>query len=341
LKKKILVTGGAGYIGSHTVVELLADGYEVVILDNLSNSTIEIIDHIEQITGTKPGFYQLDLCNKEALFNCLKELGEVSGIIHFAAYKAVGESVMKPFMYYNNNLVSLMNLIEAMSEFSIKNMVFSSSCTVYGQPEKLPVDEHAAFQPAKSPYGNTKQIGEEILRDTAIANPSLNFTALRYFNPVGAHDSGMIGELPTGVPNNLVPFITQTAAGLRDSLSVFGDDYNTHDGTAVRDYIHVVDVAKAHVKTLERLLSGSAKASYEYYNLGTGVGYSVKDVIDTFEKATGVKLNYQMAPRRDGDIEQIYGDPTLANSELEWKAEKTLTEMMSSAWEWQKKLVDN
>ncbi|MGB3464268.1 MAG: UDP-glucose 4-epimerase GalE [Cyclobacteriaceae bacterium] len=340
MRNRILVTGGTGFIGSHTVVELIEHDFDVVIIDDLSNSTAEIVDKIEEITGIRPYFHKLDLCDMSALKNCLETYDKIDGIIHFAASKAVGESVVKPLLYYRNNLVSLMNLIECMYEFEIPNMVFSSSCTVYGQPDKLPVDETAVFKEATSPYGNTKQICEDIIRDVANASPSFNFTALRYFNPVGAHKSGLIGELPSGVPSNLVPFITQTAAGIIESLKVFGDDYDTHDGTAVRDYIHVVDLAKAHVKTVERLLSGKGNANYEYFNVGTGKGYTVKDVINAFEKVTGVKLNYEIAPRREGDIEKIYADPSLANIELEWKAEKSIDEMMKSAWQWQKNLMD-
>lgn len=340
MKKRILVTGGTGFIGSHTAVELIENGYDVVLIDDLSNSNAVIVDRIENITNVKPDFHELNLCDLDKLVKCLEQYNRIDSIIHFAASKAVGESVQKPLLYYRNNLDSLMNLIDCMETLKIRDMVFSSSCTVYGQPDYLPVNEKAVFKEAASPYGNTKQICEEILRDVANANSSLRFTALRYFNPVGAHESGLIGELPNGIPNNLVPFITQTAAGLRDSLKVFGNDYDTHDGTAVRDYIHVVDLAKAHVKTVERLLSGKNKFSYEYFNIGTGIGYSVKDVIAAFERSTDVKLNYTFAPRRSGDVEKIYADPDFANSELDWKAEKSLEEMMKSAWEWQKKLVD-
>ena len=338
MKGSILVTGGTGYIGSHTVVELIESGAEVIIIDNLSNSNVQVIDRIEKITGVKPRFFDLDLCDRSALEACLREAGKVDGVIHFAASKAVGESVEKPLLYYRNNLLSLMNILECMQSFDIPNMVFSSSCTVYGQPEKLPVDESASILKATSPYGNTKQISEEILEDSSKAYPSLKVTSLRYFNPVGAHDSALIGELPTGVPNNLVPFITQTAAGLRDSLKVFGDDYDTHDGTAVRDYIHVVDLAKAHVKTLQRMLEGKMETSFDYFNLGAGVGYSVLDVIKAFESVSGMKLNYAIAPRRPGDVEQIYADATLANETLGWKAERSLEDMMASAWAWQQSL---
>ena len=336
--KRILVTGGTGYIGSHTAVELIENNYEVILIDDLSNSKIDVVDNIERITSVRPYFHNLDLCDLQGLKKCLSQYDQIDGIIHFAASKAVGESVEKPLLYYRNNLVSLMNLIDCMKQYHIANMVFSSSCTVYGQPDTLPVSEEAEFKKAASPYGNTKQICEEILRDVAISEVDLKFVALRYFNPAGAHESALIGELPNGVPNNLVPFITQTAAGLRDQLKVFGDDYDTHDGTAVRDYIHVVDLANAHLKTIERLLDGKSKSTYEYFNIGTGNGYSVKDAIDAFEKSTGQKLNYTMASRRSGDIAKIFADPKYANKELGWKARHSLEEMMKSAWEWQKTL---
>ena len=341
MKGKILVTGGTGYIGSHTTVELIESGYEVVVVDNLSNSQASVIDRIEQITGLRPQFFNFDLCDRSALENCLKSAGKIDGIIHFAASKAVGESVENPLLYYRNNISSLINLLEGMNQYGISNIVFSSSCTVYGQPQKLPVDENTPIPKAQSPYGNTKQICEEILQDAAKAHPSLNVISLRYFNPVGAHNSALIGELPNGVPSNLVPFITQTAAGLRSSLKVFGSDYDTHDGTAVRDYIHVVDLAQAHVRTLQLMLSKEFETQWSAYNLGTGVGYSVLDVIKSFEAVTDVKLNYEMAPRRPGDIEKIYADATRANEELKWKAERSLDDMMRSAWAWQKSLQDS
>lgn len=337
--KRILVTGGTGYIGSHTAVELIENNYDVVLLDDLSNSKIDVIDNIEKITSVRPDFHKLNLCNIRDVQKSIDQYDQVDGIIHFAASKAVGESVAKPLYYYRNNLVSMMNLIDCMKQYHIPNMVFSSSCTVYGQPDNLPVDEEAEFKKAASPYGNTKQICEEILRDVSISEEDLQFVALRYFNPAGAHESALIGELPNGVPNNLVPFITQTAAGLRDQLKVFGDDYNTHDGTAVRDYIHVVDLANAHLKTIERLIEGKNKAGYEYFNIGTGNGYSVKDAILAFERSTGQKLNYEVAPRRSGDIDKIFANPQYANAELGWKAERSLEEMMKSAWEWQKTLA--
>ena len=338
MKGKILVTGGTGFIGSHTAVELIERGNEVVIVDDLSNSKIEVLDKIETIAGVRPKYYQFDLCDYQKLEECFEAEGNISAIIHFAASKAVGESVEKPLLYYQNNLVSLMNLLKAMRKYNTANIVFSSSCTVYGQPEKLPVTENTPFQPAESPYGNTKQICEEILKDCSKAYPEIKSIALRYFNPVGAHESTLIGELPLGVPANLVPFITQTAAGLREQLSVFGSDYNTSDGTAVRDYIHVVDLAKAHAIAINRLIDGKNKADFEFFNIGTGKGVSVLETIQAFEKVNGVKVNYKLVDRRPGDIEQIYADTTFANEELGWKAEKGLDEMMSSAWQWQQTL---
>ncbi|MEO9851267.1 MAG: UDP-glucose 4-epimerase GalE [Reichenbachiella sp.] len=335
MTQKILVTGGTGFIGSHTTVELIKDGYEVVIVDDLSNSKIEVLDGIQEITGVKPQFYQFNICDERKLMDCLKA-EQIDAIIHFAASKAVGESVSNPLLYYRNNLVSLMNLLDAMRQFGVGHMVFSSSCTVYGQPDQLPVTEDTPFQKAESPYGHTKQIGEDILRHVATAYPELNSIALRYFNPVGAHESALIGELPIGVPNNLIPYITQTAAGLRDELSIFGDDYDTPDGTAVRDYIHVVDLAKAHAVALDRLLKGANKEDYEFFNLGTGKGYSVLDVIKTFERVNKVKVNYKIVERRDGDIEKIYANTDLANNELGWKAELGLEDMLKSVWKWQK-----
>ncbi|MFY0606822.1 MAG: UDP-glucose 4-epimerase GalE [Cyclobacteriaceae bacterium] len=337
--KKVLVTGGTGYIGSHTVVELINKGYEAVIVDNLSNSKIEVLDSIEKIAGVRPKFYQLDVCDRAALSNMFDQEGDITSIIHFAASKAVGESVNKPLLYYGNNIKSLLNLLEEMTARNISDIIFSSSCTVYGQPEKLPVTESTPFQPAESPYGNTKQICEEILRDSSKANNALKTIALRYFNPVGAHASGLIGELPLGVPQNLVPFITQTAAGIREQLSIFGDDYNTKDGTAVRDYIHVVDLAKAHVIAVERLLEGKEKANFEFFNIGTGNGYSVLETVKKFEEVNNLKLNYKLVARRAGDVEQIYAETSFANEELGWKAELGLDEMMRSAWVWQQSLA--
>jgi UDP-glucose 4-epimerase len=341
MKNKVLVTGGVGYIGSHTVVELINNGFEVHIVDNLSNSNVEVLDGIEEITGTRPSFEKFDLIERGALEAYFTKNKEIDSIIHFAASKAVGESVEKPLLYYKNNLLSLINLLECMRDYKIPHMVFSSSCTVYGQPEKLPVDESAPVQKPMSPYGNTKKISEEIIQDTIAAYDSLNAISLRYFNPIGAHESALIGELPLGIPNNLVPFVTQTAAGIRDQLKIFGDDYNTPDGSAIRDYIHVVDLAKAHVIALKRLLDNKNKSRYEFFNLGTGEGYSVLDVIKAFEKVTGQKLKYNTVERRAGDIEKIWADTRFSNRELGWKAEKGLDEMMLSAWNWQKRLVQS
>jgi UDP-glucose 4-epimerase len=335
---KILVTGGTGFIGSHTVVELQKAGYEVVIVDDLSNSEESTIDSIEKITGIRPAFEQFDLTNLAKTHDFFARHSDLKAIIHFAAFKAVGESVEKPLIYYRNNLVSLINLLECQLKFGVKNMVFSSSCTIYGQPEVLPVTEDTPRLEAESPYGNTKRISEDILSDTVKANKSLNGIALRYFNPVGAHPSALIGELPRGVPGNLVPFITQTAAGIREQLSVFGDDYNTPDGSAIRDFINVVDLAQAHVVAIERLLNEKNKANYEIFNLGTGNGVSVLELVNTFQKVTGVKLNYKIVGRRPGDIEKIWADTKYANNELGWKAEKSLEETLLSAWNWEKNL---
>ncbi len=336
MKQKILVTGGTGYIGSHTAVELIGDGYEVVIIDNLFNSEAEVIDRIGQITGVKPELAVFDICDEEKLKAFFNEHNNIKGIIHFAAYKAVGESVNKPLDYYRNNLLSLIRLLESMRTFGIPVFVFSSSCTVYGQPEKLPVSENSPVQPAVSPYGNTKQIGEEIIRDTVAADNKIKAIALRYFNPIGAHPSALIGELPRGVPENLVPYITQTAYGLRKEVKVFGDDYDTSDGSCIRDYLHVVDLAKAHVAAVKRLIENKNKTNYEVFNLGTGKGVSVLEAIKSFEHVTGIKLNYKITGRRAGDIEKIWADPTLANKELGWKTVSTLDESMRTAWEWEK-----
>lgn len=333
---QILVTGGAGYIGSHTIVELDAEGYQPVVIDNLSNSDRSILDGLESILGYPVPFHEMDLCDREAVRDFFRESPNVAGIIHFAAYKAVGESVEKPTDYYRNNLVSLLNLLDEAPEAARQAFVFSSSCTVYGQPERLPVTEKAPIQPAASPYGNTKQICEEILRDTEASGRSLQTIALRYFNPIGAHPSAKIGELPRGVPNNLVPFITQTAIGLRDQLKVFGDDYGTPDGSCIRDYIHIVDLAQAHVVAVKRLLRKKNETPFEVFNLGTGQGYSVFEVIKAFEKVSGEKLNYTVAPRRTGDVEQIYADTTHANKVLGWKATRGIEEMVASAWAWEK-----
>ena len=338
MSKKILVTGGTGYIGSHTVVELQESGYEVVVVDDLSNSSVDVLDNIERITGIKPEFENFNLADKEKTDDFFDRNPGIEAIIHFAASKAVGESVEKPLLYYRNNLVSMMNLLECQIKYSVQHMVFSSSCTVYGQPEKLPVTEDTPRKDAESPYGNTKRVNEDILRDTIAAIPQLRGIALRYFNPVGAHPSALIGELPLGVPQNLVPFITQTAAGIREELKVFGDDYNTPDGSAIRDYIHVVDLAKAHVVAIERLLHKKNKKNYEVFNLGTGTGVSVLEMVKGFENATGVKLNYKIVGRRAGDIEKIWADTTFANEELGWNAEKGLEETLLSAWEWEKRI---
>ena len=338
MANKILVTGGTGYIGSHTVVELQESGYEVIVVDNLSNSSIDVLDNIEKISGIKPVFEQFDLADAVKMDDFFSRNSDIDAIIHFAASKAVGESVQKPLLYYRNNLVSLMNLLDCQLKYNVPNIVFSSSCTVYGQPDVLPVTEETPRKDAESPYGNTKRVNEDILNDTIAANPVLKGIALRYFNPIGAHPSALIGELPLGVPQNLVPFITQTAAGLRDELKVFGDDYDTLDGSAVRDYINVVDLAKAHVVAIERLLGSKNKKNYEIFNLGTGNGASVLEIVNGFEKATGVKLNYKIVDRRAGDIEKIWADTTFANQELGWKAEKGLEETLLSAWNWEKRV---
>jgi len=338
MKRKILVTGGTGYIGSHTSVELINEGFEVVIIDNLYNSEAEVADRIKMITGIRPSLEIIDICDKPRLENFFAGNKDISAIIHFAAYKAVSESVSKPLDYYYNNLVSLINLLDLMRHFNVPDIVFSSSCTVYGQPEKLPVTEDAPLQPATSPYGNTKQMGEEIIRDTTFADKNIKAIALRYFNPIGAHPSGLIGELPRGVPENLVPFITQTAYGLRDELKVYGNDYDTPDGSCIRDYLHVVDLAKAHVVAVKRLLEGRNKKGFEIFNLGTGNGVSVLEAIKSFERVSGIKLKYRITDRRPGDIEKIWADPSFANRELGWKTISTLDEAMKTAWDWEKKI---
>ena len=333
--KKILVTGGLGFIGSHTVVELQQAGHEVVIIDNLYNSKIEVLDRIISITGIKPSYFNIDLRNKTAVkdfFNTNK----VDGIIHFAASKAVGESVKNPLLYYENNISTLVYLLQEMKKHQLSNFIFSSSCTVYGQADELPITENAPVKPAESPYGNTKQIGEEIIKESCKAN-GLKAIALRYFNPIGAHETAIIGELPLGVPQNLIPFVTQTAAGIRKELSVFGDDYPTKDGTAVRDYIHVVDLAKAHIAALERLLNNGNKKDFEVFNVGTGTGSSVLEVIKAFEKVSNTTLNYKIVARREGDITSAYADTTLAKVELGWETEKTLEQALLAAWKWQLK----
>ncbi len=339
MTKKILVTGGTGYIGSHTVIELHKSGFETIIIDNLSNSIPEIVDQIARITGKKPLFERFDMTERPALEDFFKRHADIAGVIHFAAFKAVGESVAKPLKYYHNNLVSLIYLLECMR--SLKNLpklVFSSSCTVYGQPDQLPVTEKAPVKQAMSPYGNTKQISEEIIDDSA-RQTGISSISLRYFNPIGAHESALIGELPIGVPDNLVPFITQTAIGKRKKLTVFGNDYNTPDGTCIRDYIHVCDLARAHVVALQRLLKEKNDAPHEVFNLGTGTGYSVLEAIQSFERTTGLKLNWEFSGRRPGDVEKVWADTTLANLTLGWKAEKGLDEMMASAWAWEKNMA--
>ncbi|MEJ2884464.1 UDP-glucose 4-epimerase GalE [Pedobacter sp. GR22-6] len=336
---KILVTGGTGFIGSHTVVELHNAGYEVVIVDDLSNSNPKILQQLETITGQQPEFVELDLCDEAKVKAFAEQHSDISGVIHFAAFKAVGESVQKPLKYYRNNFYSLINLINAFN--SELNLVFSSSCTVYGQPDVLPVTELAPTKKAESPYGNTKQIAEEILQETCAVTPSLKVISLRYFNPVGAHESALIGELPIGVPQNLVPFITQSAIGKRGPITVHGNDYDTVDGSAVRDYIHVVDLAKAHVAAIRRLEAEKAASNYEVFNLGTGTGTTVLQVIAAFEESTGEKLNYTIGGRRDGDVEKVWGDVSKASNELGWTAELGIAEMMSSAWNWEKYLRDN
>ena len=333
----ILVTGGTGYIGSHTAVELINSGYKVVIVDNLSNSQIEVVDGIEAITGTRPVFEQFNLCDRNKVFALFRK-HSIDAIIHFAALKAVNESIEKPLEYYHNNLESLIVLLEAMKKFNTSSLVFSSSCTVYGQPDKLPVTESAPIKKALAPYGNTKQIGEEIIQDTLHAVPNIKAISLRYFNPIGAHPSAHIGELPRGIPQNLVPFVTQTVAGVREKLRVFGSDYNTPDGTPVRDYIYVVDLAKAHVVSVKRLLENQNKTNFEIFNLGTGKGRSVLEIIHAFEKSTGQKVNYEITGRREGDIEQVWADTKFANETLGWKAGTPLEDIMLSAWNWEKKI---
>ncbi len=335
--KKILVTGGLGYIGSHTVVELQKSGYQVVIIDNLSNSSLDVLEGITNISKTAPAFERLDLRNKPEVIDFFKRNQDVEGIIHFAASKAVGESVENPLLYYENNLNTLIYLLQECKAYGIDNFIFSSSCTVYGEPDSLPITEDAPVKPATSPYGNTKQISEEILRDTCSVS-TLKSIALRYFNPIGAHHTAEIGELPAGVPQNLVPFITQTAAGVRQQLSVFGDDYPTEDGSCIRDYIHVVDLAKAHVVALERLLEQKNLANFEVFNLGTGRGSSVLEVVHAFEATTGQKLNYKIVDRRPGDVIAVYADTKKANDVLGWKAEKTMEDALRSAWKWERKL---
>jgi len=338
MKKKILVTGGTGYIGSHTAVELIEEGFEVIIIDNLYNSEAGVADNIQKITGTKPLLEVFDLCDREKVDLFFSKNKDISAVIHFAAYKAVGESVNKPLDYYRNNLLSLINLLDGMKCVGIPGFVFSSSCTVYGQPGILPVTEDSPLQQAASPYGNTKQVGEAIIRDTTVSDKTIKAVSLRYFNPIGAHPSALIGELPRGVPENLVPYITQTALGLRDELRVFGVDYDTPDGSCIRDYLHVVDLAKAHVVAVKRLITGKNSKSFEVFNLGTGIGVSVLQAIESFERVSGIKLKYRITGRRAGDIEKIWADPSLANKELGWKTLSSLDEAMKTAWDWEKKI---
>ncbi len=337
---KILITGGTGYIGSHTVVELQKQGFDVIIIDNLSNSKIEVLNGIEKITGKRPIFENFDLCDETKLNKFFQKYTNIDAIVHFAAFKSVKESVVEPLKYYRNNLLSLINLLTAVSKYSgASKIVYSSSCTVYGQPKELPVTEQTPFQKAISPYGNTKRISEEIIHDTINVNPDksgIKVISLRYFNPIGAHESALIGELPLSEPDNLVPYITQTAIGIREQLKIFGSDYNTPDGTCIRDYIHVVDLAKAHIIAINRLIAHKNKSDFEVFNLGTGKGSSVLEVINSFEKVSLKKLNYKITERRSGDIEQIYADTKYANEELGWKAEKTLDDMLLSAWNWEK-----
>ena len=337
MAKRVLVTGGTGYIGSHTVVELLEAGYDVVIVDNLSNSERSVLRGIEKITGRRVPFHKADCQDEAAMRRIFRQHG-FDAVIHFAASKAVGESVEKPLLYYRNNLTSLMNILTLMRECGVPNLVFSSSCTVYGQAEKLPVSERTPRREATSPYGNTKHMCEDIIRDSVAAYPEIRSIALRYFNPIGAHESAEIGELPRGVPNNLIPFVTQTAAGIRPMLSVFGDDYNTPDGSCIRDYINVTDLAKAHVVAVARMTEGRMKAPFEVFNIGTGRGVSTLEVVRTFEKVNNLKLNYKIVGRRAGDIEAVWADPSYANEELGWKAEKSLDETLRSAWKWQQHL---
>ncbi|MDR1720719.1 MAG: UDP-glucose 4-epimerase GalE [Dysgonamonadaceae bacterium] len=338
MKQRILVTGGAGYIGSHTVVELQNAGYEVIVIDNLSNSRADVIDGIERITHIRPAFEILDCNDRNGLVRLFEKYPGIKGIIHFAASKAVGESVHQPLQYYKNNITSLINLLELMPEYQVQAIVFSSSCTVYGQPDLLPVDENAPIKPALSPYGNTKQINEEIIRDVIYSGVPYKSIILRYFNPIGAHPSVEIGELPQGTPQNLVPFLTQTAIGIRKELSVFGNDYNTPDGSCIRDYINVVDLAKAHVIAVDRLLGGKNLSNVEVFNLGTGQGVSVLELIETFERVTGVKVPYKIVARREGDIEKVWANPAYANRVLGWKAVESLDDTLLSSWKWQLKL---
>lgn len=335
MKETILVTGGTGFIGSHTTVELQNAGYDVVIVDNLSNSKEDVIDGIEKITGIRPAFEKVDLRDQEATEAVFRKYPKISGIIHFAASKAVGESVQIPLVYYRNNIISLVNLLELMPKYDVKGIIFSSSCTVYGQPDVLPATEETPIKKAESPYGNTKQINEEIILDFVKSGAPIKSIILRYFNPIGSHPTAIIGEMPNGVPQNLIPFLTQTAIGIREKLSVFGDDYDTPDGSCIRDYIYVVDLAKAHVCAMTRIMEDKAEEPVEVFNIGTGKGTSVLELINGFEKATGVKLNYQIVGRRPGDIEKVWGNVDKANKVLGWKADTPLEDVLASAWKWQ------
>ena len=336
-KEMVLVSGGAGYIGSHTTVALIEAGYDVVVIDNLSNSDLGAVEGVRKITGVEVPFEQVDCCDKEALRTVFKKY-PFNSVIHFAAYKAVGESVEQPLKYYANNLGSFLNILELMKEEGRTNVLFSSSATVYGEPDALPVTESSPRKPATSPYGNTKQMCEDILRDAVAAGVGLKGIALRYFNPMGAHPSALIGELPRGVPNNLVPFITQTAAGVRECLSIFGNDYNTPDGTCIRDYIDVVDLAAAHVAAIGRLVEAKNKKDYEVFNVGTGRGVSVMELVEAFERVNGLKLNYRIVGRRSGDVESVWAETSLANNELGWKAVRSLDETLAAAWAWEKRV---
>ena len=335
MKELILVTGGTGYIGSHTAVELLDANYDVVIVDNLSNSRISVLDGIEKITGKRPAFEKTDLCDLEQLTPVFEKYSSLKAVIHFAAFKAVSESVQKPLKYYENNIVSLLNLLKLMNRFTVDHLVFSSSCTVYGEPDKLPVTEDSPIKEANSPYGFTKQVSESIIRDTITAGRSLKAISLRYFNPIGAHPSGLIGELPIGIPENLVPFITQTAYGIHPGLNVFGDDYDTPDGSCIRDYIDVVDLSRAHVVAINRMIQGKNRTNYEIFNLGTGKGISVLEMIRAFEDANDLKVKYTITGRRPGDVEKVWADTSHANAELGWKAETSLADTLRSAWKWE------
>lgn len=341
MSEKILVTGGTGYIGSHTTVALQEAGFDVIIVDNLSNSNIEVLDGIESITGIRPKFYELDCTDLRSLKKMFEENPGITGIINFAASKAVGESVEKPLLYYRNNLVTLLNLLELMPQYEVKGIVFSSSCTVYGEPDKNPIDESAPIKKATSPYGATKQISEEIITDFIRSGAPVRSIILRYFNPIGAHPSARIGELPNGVPQNLVPYLTQTAAGIRKELTVFGVDYPTPDGSCIRDFVDIMDLARAHVIAMQRLLENQSAEKIEIFNLGTGTGLSVLQLIESFKKATGVDVPYRIGARREGDIEKIWADPRKANDVLGWKAKESVEDTMLNAWRWQCRLAEN